>query len=272
LKVSELTLNSLLPFITGDGAPTPRLSGPSLVKFFHAFGVYDEYSSKVGEGLPNGWSRNLYAYEVLKKLNGKNEFKLLVESLADTRKVNNPDEIASLINELIKHDDYTLIKNDIGIYKLTRANIEDPLVIEAHFQEIKSQIINSIRSAKFTIWVAVAWFTDKDLGNELWKKHKSGVNVRVIVNDDQTTEQHGLKFDQHGIDYVKISPISPWGKKLMHNKFSIIDICKVIQGSYNWTSNAQYNNESIIITEGREIAEEFSIQFIELLNQNRPNL
>lgn len=53
----------------------------------------------------------------------------------------------------------------------------------------------------------------------------------------------------------------------MHNKFCIIDLNKVIHGSYNWTSNAQYNNESITITEGREVAKDFANQFIQLRNQ-----
>jgi phosphatidylserine/phosphatidylglycerophosphate/cardiolipin synthase-like enzyme len=137
----------------------------------------------------------------------------------------------------------------------------------AHFEEIKGQILESIRNAKFTIWVAVAWFTDKDLANELRVKHCSGVNVRVIVNDDETTNLYGLPFDKKGIDYVKFSPNSPRGKKLMHNKFCIIDLNKVIHGSYNWTSNAQYNNKSITITDSRDIAEDFASQFIQIRNQ-----
>ena len=44
----------------------------------------------------------------------------------------------------------------------------------------------------------------------------------------------------------------------------MIDIKKVVHGSYNWTNNAKYNNESITITESRELAEDFSQQFIQL--------
>lgn len=53
----------------------------------------------------------------------------------------------------------------------------------------------------------------------------------------------------------------------MHNKFCIIDLYKVIHGSYNWTNSAEYNNESITITDSRALAEEFSTYFIELYNQ-----
>lgn len=266
-----MTLNTLKSFVTGDGSPAPRMSGPELIRFFNAFGFNDEYSHQNG-GLPNGWSRNEYAFERSKELNGQYEFKSLVEALADGRKVNNPDEIATQINEIIKHDGYNLKKNESEIYKVTGKELDDPIAIEAHFQEIKTQILECIRNARFTIWVAVAWFTDKDLGNELREKHRSGVNIRVIVNDDQTTEQQGLKFDTKGIEYTKVSPDSPWGKKLMHNKFCIIDLCKVVHGSYNWTSNAKYNNESITITESRDIAEEFATQFIELKNQKNAQL
>lgn len=266
MKLSDLTINVLKSFVTGDGSPSPYMSGTNLIKFFNAFGFNDEYSHQNG-GLPNAWSRNEYALERLKELNGKYEFKSLIEALSDSRKVTNPDEITNQINKILKHDGYKLEKNKFGIYKITGKELDDPIAIEAHFQEIKTQILKSIRNARFSIWVAVAWFTDKELGNELREKHRLGLNVRVIVNDDKITEQQGLKFDTKGIEYTKVSPNSPWGKKLMHNKFCIIDLCKVVHGSYNWTSNAKYNNESITITESRDIAEEFSAQFIELKNQ-----
>jgi phosphatidylserine/phosphatidylglycerophosphate/cardiolipin synthase-like enzyme len=240
------------------------MSGPELIKFFNAFGLSDEYSR---EGLPNAWSRNEYVYERLKELNGTSEFKKLIEAIPDSRKVSNPDEVASELSGIIKHDGYIFEKDDRGIFKVIGSGIDDPVLIAAHFQEIKNQIIESIRSAEFTIWIAVAWFTDKDIGNELRIKHHNGVNVRVIVNGDETTDKHGLDFESRGIEYKKVSPNSPWGKNLMHNKFCIIDLCKVIHGSYNWTSNAQYNNENITITDSRDLAEEFSRQFIELRSQ-----
>ncbi|NQZ30873.1 MAG: DUF1669 domain-containing protein [Oceanospirillaceae bacterium] len=266
MKVSDLTLKALKPFVTGDGAPTPRLSGPELIEFFNLFGIEDEYHHDEG-GLPNAWSRNKYAFETLKKVNGTSHFKALVEALTDSRKVSIPDEVALQIGDIMKHDGYILDKDEFDIYKISGGALDDPINIEAHFQEIKSQILESIRNSKFTIWVAVAWFTDKDLANELRIKHLAGVNIRIIVNDDETTEKYGLPFDKKGIEYIKVSPTSRWGKKLMHNKFCIIDLNKVIHGSYNWTSNAQYNNESITITESRDVAEDFASQFIQLNNQ-----
>ena len=53
----------------------------------------------------------------------------------------------------------------------------------------------------------------------------------------------------------------------MHNKFCIIDLQTVIHGSYNWTNNAKYNDETIAIENSRELAEKFAKQFIKLKKQ-----
>lgn len=267
MKVSEITINTLKDYITGDnGKSLSSRTGPELVDFFNSFGANDVYDRSEG-GLPNALSRTKYSLERLRNLNGMYRFKEIVESICDGRIVSDPNVVAGELREIIKHDGYTLEPNEIGVYKVAGGSIQDPVVIEAHFQDIRSQIIDSIKAARYTVWVAMAWFTDREIGNELWHKHKSGVNVRVVVNDDDLTRQHGLDFGLHGIEYVVVAPLSHWGKKLMHNKFCIIDLNLVIHGSYNWTGNAEYNNEGITITGSRKLAEEFSSQFIELLKQ-----
>ena len=178
----------------------------------------------------------------------------------------NPVEIATTINELIKHDGYELIENDAGIYKVATGNPASPAEVVAHFEDIRRQIKECIRDAKFSIWVAVAWFTDRELGNELRLKHNSGLNVRVIVNNDQITEQHGLDFDTKGIEYIKLDSSVP--HKIMHNKFCVIDLETVIHGSYNWTRNAERNDESVTIVEDFQLAREFAAEFIRLAQQN----
>lgn len=263
MNVSKLTLNSLKKIITGDDSTSDYMSGPDLVVFFNNFGIVDSYDFKNG-GLPNALSRNDYTLASLETLNGNKNFKDMLEAIVDNRKTNNIDIVADEVNEIIKYDGYSLEKNETGIYRVIRLSSENLQNIEAYFKDIKEEIVECIKEAKFFIWVAVAWFTDKDIGNELRKKHLSGVNVRVIVNDDETTQKYGLDFKSKGIEYIKVSPDSDYGKKLMHNKFCIIDLIKVIHGSYNWTSNAKYNNESITITEGRDISEEFALEFIKL--------
>ena len=74
-----------------------------------------------------------------------------------------------MINEIIKHDSYKLEKSLEGIYKISGADPDEKIDIQAHFQEIRDQIIKNIQSAKLSVWVAMAWFTDKEIANELLK-------------------------------------------------------------------------------------------------------
>lgn len=134
-----------------------------------------------------------------------------------------------------------------------------------HFEDIQEQIIQEVKKAKYTIWVAVAWFTDKVLFDELMKKKEEGVNVQVIINDDEINRRSGLSFEDLSESY-KI-PSTGYFNNIMHNKFCVIDLKTVIHGSYNWTKKAQYNQETISIDENRNIAESFSNQFIKLKKQ-----
>lgn len=147
----------------------------------------------------------------------------------------------------------------------------DHLSVEAKFENIKERIISEIKNAKFFIWVAVAWFTDRDIANELYKKKQQGLNVQIIVNDDEINSSLCSKFDDH-FENHKI----PSGKKyknIMHHKFCVIDMKTVIHGSYNWTVKAQYNKETITVSEGRDIAEKFAEEFVaikqKIANENK---
>ncbi|MCM2680626.1 phospholipase D-like domain-containing protein [Echinimonas agarilytica] len=139
-------------------------------------------------------------------------------------------------------------------------NNSDRLNVISEFENIKKLIVDEIRKAEFCIWVAVAWFTDKDLANLLYFKKKEGLNIQLIINDDHINFQLGEKLGTIFETY-KIPENS---RKLMHNKFCIIDLKKVIHGSYNWTNKAQYNNETVSIIENKAIAENFAKQFIAL--------
>ena len=100
-----------------------------------------------------------------------------------------------------------------------------------------------MEKSKYIIWVAVAWFTDRDLANILYKKAKQGVNIQIVLNDDKINSTLKEKLKEHFEVYF--APSNDKFSKLMHNKFCIIDLEKVIHGSYNWTNKAQYNNETI---------------------------
>jgi len=137
----------------------------------------------------------------------------------------------------------------------------DPLKLEAKFENIQQQIIEEIDKAEFLIWIAVAWFTDKKIARKLYSKKKQGVDIKIIVINDKINNNAGKDFYQY-FEVYKISPNKY--KNIMHNKFCVIDLKKVIHGSYNWSVKAQYNKETIAIIENKTKAEEFAREFIKI--------
>ena len=59
------------------------------------------------------------------------------------------------------------------------------VAIDIHFKEIQRNIIEQIDLARFVIWVAVAWFTDHVLFKKLVEKKNQGINVQLIIVNDQ---------------------------------------------------------------------------------------
>lgn len=141
----------------------------------------------------------------------------------------------------------------------------DKLGLISEFENIKNSISEELKKAKYIIWVAVAWFTDNDLANLLYKKSKQGVSIQLIINDDTINSVLKEKLIKHF--EVFLVPSNDKFSKLMHNKFCIIDLEKVIHGSYNWTNKARYNNETISIIDSRQEAKKFANQFIKIKSE-----
>jgi len=135
----------------------------------------------------------------------------------------------------------------------------DPNIV-SEFEGIKELLTRELNSAKYLIWVAVSWFTDRDLANLLYKKSKQGVNIQIIINDDEinSTLASGLK------DHFETYLVPKSAKQLMHNKFCVIDLQTVVHGSYNWTNKAQYNNETVTKVDSVAQAKQFADEFIRL--------
>jgi phosphatidylserine/phosphatidylglycerophosphate/cardiolipin synthase-like enzyme len=55
---------------------------------------------------------------------------------------------------------------------------------EAVFEEIANRIQQEISKAKKSIFIAVAWFTNKNLFNELLIKARNGCSVSIIISND----------------------------------------------------------------------------------------
>jgi len=138
----------------------------------------------------------------------------------------------------------------------------DHLKLEAKFENIQQRIIEEIDKAEFLIWIAVAWFTDREIAIKLREKKKQGIDIQIIVIDDKINNRVAEKIYQY-FNVLKILPTEKF-QNIMHHKFCLIDLKKVIHGSYNWSIKAQYNKETISIIENRTQAEKFAREFINI--------
>lgn len=136
------------------------------------------------------------------------------------------------------------------------------------FNEIQDTIIQGIRSAKYIIWIAVAWFTDIDIFEELVQKQLEGIDIKVIISDDKGND---LLIDKLAdkFELVKVPKTGYWSNNLMHDKFCIIDLEYVMHGSYNWSKNAQYNDETLATALDRDFVYKFTDEFKRLYVQYR---
>lgn len=267
MNLSDFSIDTLKEIVSGDSHLSPYRSGPELIKLFNRHGSRDVY--KFGDGgLPGALSRNAYVVERLTGLKGTKDLVDLVEELVDPRHFANHadldnDSVAEAINEIIIHDGYRLEKIE-GIWKIIGADLPDDVEVEIHFEEIQRLILDQIELAQYTIWVAVAWFTDRVLFDALIRKKAEGVNIQIVVLDDDINRDYGYNYEEHFESYRV--PKRGRYENIMHHKFCIIDLRTVIHGSYNWTNKARFNNETISIDISREIAETFANQFKELKN------
>lgn len=132
--------------------------------------------------------------------------------------------------------------------------------MESHFADIEFHIIKYIRKAENRLLAAIAWFTNVNIAKELVAKKNINIEIIVDDNDINRNSQSILLLQQNHIDVTFVKDLS---KKyyLMHNKFCIIDNEIVMTGSYNWTKNANSNDENISINRDRINAALYNHEF-----------
>jgi hypothetical protein len=116
----------------------------------------------------------------------------------------------------------------------------------SYFQDIEHHIVRKIRLAHSRLLIAVAWFSNSRIGDEIIKK--KGLDIEIVIDDNTINRncRNLSSLHENGIDVTFIKDLTK-NYYLMHNKFCVIDSRLVITGSYNWTYNANSNDENITI-------------------------
>jgi len=146
------------------------------------------------------------------------------------------------------------------------------MITEAIFENIAERIQQEITNAQKSVFIAVAWFTNKKLFETLLHKAKNGCAVSLIISNDEINLNCSIDFELLNINKSKVYKVGNGDTELMHHKFCVIDHSTVITGSYNWSYKAENNFENVIITrDDTTLAEQFVTEFLNIRKQYYPN-
>ncbi len=123
------------------------------------------------------------------------------------------------------------------------------------YDDIEQSIYDTLWSSQTSIHASLFGISNERLADVLVEKAKVGVEVKVALDLKQSSLDSDLhrKLTRAGAD-VTIKPIGV----LEHNKFVVVDGKTVVMGSWNWSGNAQrQDNSDVIFTNCREIAKKF---------------
>ncbi|AEI49229.1 phospholipase D-like domain-containing protein [Runella slithyformis] len=114
--------------------------------------------------------------------------------------------------------------------------------------EIKQRIISEFNNAKQCIYVAMAYFTDRDIAMTIVEAKNRNVAIDIILSSNLQNETVKLMLKGAGISVHAFETGDARG--IMHHKFSLIDNRISINGSYNYSLNASTNNvENITVSD-----------------------
>ena len=105
---------------------------------------------------------------------------------------------------------------------------------EAVFENIAERIQQEIHQANHSICIAMAWFTNQAIFERLIQKAKEGIEISLMISNDEINLNSSIDFEQLNIGKSKVYKIGDGKKELLHHKFCVIDNNLVISGSYNW--------------------------------------
>jgi hypothetical protein len=129
--------------------------------------------------------------------------------------------------------------------------------------EIKFRILEEINNSRKNIFLAMAFFTDRDIANALINAKKRNVAVDIILSSNAQNETVKQMFKDENISIHAFETGDERG--LMHHKFCLIDNNITINGSYNYSYNASNNNvENIHISDDYSIYKQFLNEFEKL--------
>ena len=126
--------------------------------------------------------------------------------------------------------------------------------------EIKQRILSEISNAKQCVYLAMAWFTDRDIANAIISIKNRNVLVDIILSSNA---QNVIVKEMFLNSNIRVHAFETGDERgMMHHKFCLIDNRITINGSYNYSYNASNNNvENIHISDDSTTHKQFLAEF-----------
>jgi cardiolipin hydrolase len=144
-------------------------------------------------------------------------------------------------------------------------NTSGKVIYKAYFSpgnDCLNAIISAIDHTKSSLKVCVFTISDDRITDALLQAHRRGIKIKILTDNEKLFD-FGSDIKQLAFANVEIRTDNT--KNHMHHKFAIMDNQTILTGSYNWTrSAAMYNHENIIVSNSKELVQDFLVEFDKL--------
>ncbi|MBN2757521.1 MAG: hypothetical protein JXR51_10120 [Bacteroidales bacterium] len=135
-------------------------------------------------------------------------------------------------------------------------------------ESLNKQILNEIKKAKYSIWFANIWFSNKKLYQILMDKLDEGLNVEILVNPNFISLNENYLIQDFIDNGGELYTLPYNNDTFFTNKYCIIDYSKVISEDFKSEYSIKPNQGSAFIRESDSTMLEHYINDYMLLKNN----
>jgi hypothetical protein len=124
-----------------------------------------------------------------------------------------------------------------------------------------ARIVQEINQAQSTIDIAIYSFTRDEIADALIAAKNRGVTIRILADSSQA---NGTGADIARLETAgfQLKRTNGGGGGILHDKYAIFDGRLLVTGSYNWSTNAEENNdENAVFIRDRAVIAAFQTNF-----------
>ena len=120
-------------------------------------------------------------------------------------------------------------------------------------------IIKAIDGSEREVLVQAYGFTHNGIAQALVRAHQRGVLVRVLLDKKSASSN---RYVIGILENAQINVRQDGKHAIAHNKVMVIDLNKVITGSFNFTNSAATRNaENFLILKSEDLAQQYRLQW-----------